>query len=370
MMYCRNIIAHAFKHAQIFARSNLIITNIYRLNSRKNALIMCLPQIHEIQMNCNKFHEQRKTARTKFVVISGTFLFTLFGFGDDDDDEEKDAVLQLETTIKRSILLIQKKEYKKAEQMLHVALRQAQLLQHYDGITYVYDVMANLAFKLDQFNKAEKLFVSVLQRLMSKGMTEDDLAVVHISLKLANMYSRTGEIKKAENGFQFCLQQLQKHMAKDNENPDVLQLVGLASEWYGSLLLSESRYIDALKYLTEAYNIAIKILGEEDEQTVILLNDLGTVKCMMKEYDQAIEYITEAIKIGAELPDMIDIGSIYVNLGNVYLEKGLYKEAKKNCTEGKRLGKSQNHDKSVDVAEKCLERIKEIMSQQKSKNNN
>lgn len=107
-MYCRNIIAHAFKHAQIFARSNLIIKNTSRLNTRKNALIMCLPQILEIQTNCKKFHKQRKTARTKFVVISGTFLFTLFGFGD-DDDEEKDAVLQLEMTIKRSILLIQVK---------------------------------------------------------------------------------------------------------------------------------------------------------------------------------------------------------------------------------------------------------------------
>lgn len=77
--------------------------------------------------------------------------------------------------------------------MLHIALRQAQTLQHYDGITYVYDVMANLAYSLDNFKKAEQLFVSVLQRLIAKGTPKDDLAVIHISLKIANMCDKKGD---------------------------------------------------------------------------------------------------------------------------------------------------------------------------------
>ncbi|XP_076381750.1 tetratricopeptide repeat domain 19 [Megalopta genalis] len=359
-MYCRKIIANALKHTQLYTRSTLIVTNMYQLNRWKNALIVYLPQISDIRRLYNpKFHERRKSnlSQTMFISISSSFLFTLFG----SEDKEKDDEAELIMTIKRSILAIQKGEYKKAEQMLHIALRQAQTLQHYNGITYVYDVMANLAMNVSDYKKAEKLFVSVLQRLLSKGVAQDDLAVIHISLKIADMYGKMGETEKAENGFLFCLQHLKNHMAKDPKNPNILQLLGLASEWYGSFLYAQSKYVDALVYLSEAYNIAVKILDKEDEQIVVLLNNLGIVNCMIKEYEQAIKYLTEAIEIGKKLPEMLDIGSIYVNLGNVYLEKGLYEEAKKSCKEGKRLAKEQNHKNSVDVAEECLERIKNMM---------
>lgn len=77
--------------------------------------------------------------------------------------------------------------------MLHVALNQAQILQHYDGITYVYDVMANLAYEINDFKKAENLFISVLKRLIAKGIPQDDLAVIHISLKIADIYDKIGD---------------------------------------------------------------------------------------------------------------------------------------------------------------------------------
>lgn len=79
--------------------------------------------------------------------------------------------------------------------MLHLALRQAQTLQNYDAVTYVYDVMANLAFDTGDYHKAEKLFVSVLQRLMSNGASEDDMRVIHISLKMAKVFEHMKEIK-------------------------------------------------------------------------------------------------------------------------------------------------------------------------------
>lgn len=79
--------------------------------------------------------------------------------------------------------------------MLHIALRQAQILQHYDGITYVYDVMANLAYDTNNYEKAKDLFKSVLQRLITKGVPEDDLAVIHISLKISDIYNEIGDIE-------------------------------------------------------------------------------------------------------------------------------------------------------------------------------
>lgn len=52
----------------------------------------------------------------------------------------------------------------------------------------MYDVLANGAFMKKDFVNAEKLFVTVMQRLMSKGGRENDLNILHISLKLAKIY--------------------------------------------------------------------------------------------------------------------------------------------------------------------------------------
>lgn len=83
----------------------------------------------------------------------------------------------LTTTIKRTILCIQRQQFEKAEQMAHLALRMAQDIQHYDGITLCYDIMANLAFDREQYQKAQNLFEDVLQRLLQKGVEQDDIQV-------------------------------------------------------------------------------------------------------------------------------------------------------------------------------------------------
>ncbi|XP_076175242.1 tetratricopeptide repeat domain 19 [Ptiloglossa arizonensis] len=356
-MYYRKIIANTFKYAQILIKSNYVTTNIYQLKSMKNTFIMCLPQTYKMRRHSQKFHEQKNSSRTQVFILSNFFLFNLF-----DSKEEKDDVSELVMTIKRSILLIQKREFKKAEQMLHIALRLAQTLQHTDGITYVYDVMANLAYDTNDFKKAEKLFVSVLEQLIYKGVSQDDLAFIHVNLKIANIYDKLGDIEKAEIGYKFCLQKLQNRMNTESENTNLLQLLGLNLEWYSTLLYSQSRYTDAIKYLTQAYDICVKLNGEEHEQTVVLLNDLGTINCMIEEYDQAIKYLYEAIEIGKKLPDMIDIGSIHVNLGRTFIMKGLYEEAKKSCNQGKYLAQAKNHDESITEAEECLKRIKDLTS--------
>lgn len=52
-------------------------------------------------------------------------------------------------------LLLQHDEFKGAEQMLHVALRLAQQTHNADGVTYVYDLLANVAFAQGELDKAE-----------------------------------------------------------------------------------------------------------------------------------------------------------------------------------------------------------------------
>lgn len=89
---------------------------------------------------------------------------------------------KLKTTLKRTILMIRRREFEKAEQMAHLALRMAQDIQNYDGITLCYDIMANLAFDQEQYQKAEKLFESVIQRLLQNGVPQDDIKVCYVKM--------------------------------------------------------------------------------------------------------------------------------------------------------------------------------------------
>lgn len=169
-----------------------------------------IQQLHKINyrtfstLNCKYHHNYRKKQSNSVNLVFLTSLPAFLAYFKKSEDGEKPAESFLEsilpaeisillkkipeenenssdemlkTVMKRTILCIQRKEFEKAEQMAHLALRMAQDMQHYDGITLCYDIMANLAYELNQHEKAEKLFVSVLQRILQKGVQEDDIQV-------------------------------------------------------------------------------------------------------------------------------------------------------------------------------------------------
>lgn len=104
--------------------------------------------------------------------------------------------------------------------------------------------------------------------------------------------------RKAETGYKFCLKNVQIHVDNNPEDENVQILLAMTYDWYAQMLFSQARYADAREYFEESYNLCIKVNGTEHEQTVNLLNYLGTVSCKMEEYDKAIEYLTTATQIG------------------------------------------------------------------------
>lgn len=114
-----------------------------------------------------------KTYKRHLIFISGGLL-SFFSKSNDEETPEDQLIMN----IKRSILSMQREEFAKSEKMLHLALRMAQDLNNKDGITYIYDLMANLALQVEQFAKAKKLFVTVMQRLLQDGYKEDDNKVI------------------------------------------------------------------------------------------------------------------------------------------------------------------------------------------------
>ncbi|KAF6215392.1 hypothetical protein GE061_010144 [Apolygus lucorum] len=286
------------------------------------------------------------------VAVAG--FLNLFQRKEEEDESE------LITTIKRAVLMIQRDEFKVAEQLLHVALKLAQEQQNEDGVTYIYDLMANLAFAQGEFTKAEKLFVQTMQRVIRGGAPQDDIKVLHMSLKLAKICEEKQKYEEAEVGYEFCVNTLEKKVEHDPHDEDLLTLWAMSLDWYARFLLDKNRLSEAFSYFKKAYNMCLKVNGEIHEQTVVLLNDLGSVSFLKGDHGAAMDYLTKAVEIGKHLPNMNDFSSVYVNLGNVCLQQKMYEEAKRHCKEGKQNATRHNNPDGIQEANLCLEELSKV----------
>lgn len=290
------------------------------------------------------------------ILLSSGFLSLFKRDSDDENSPEQKLIM----TIKRSILCIQKEEYDKAEQMLHLALRMAQDLQSKDGITYVYDLMANLALEREQFKKAEKLFVDVMKRLFADGFKEDDIKVLHISSKVAHIAQLEGQIDKALQGFNWTLLKLEEKLKQLPTDEEIRELWGLTKNWYGQTLMENQNYLEAKKHLLEAFAVFTEIHGKFNSEALTMLNNLSVACTYLDDITGARKFLDEALEIAKELPDAAETGMLKANLGLLYLKQGLLQQAKDACTFAWRFGKKMNHKDIVDQADNCLKLINEF----------
>ncbi|KAJ8921109.1 hypothetical protein NQ315_015907 [Exocentrus adspersus] len=302
---------------------------------------------------CNSkcFNTTTNNKRIPLDVVLALSILTWLGFTKEDEEKESELIM----TLKRAVLCTQREQYDKAEQMLHLALRLAQQQQNEQGVLYCYDLMANLAFDQYQLDKAEKLFVSVMQILFSKGFAEDDLKVIHISLKLARICQLKANLENAELGYQWCLEKIDKHK---NANEDAQILYGVINDWYAQFLLDKGDVSNSFRYLQEAYNVCEKTKGKESEKSVLLLNDLGITSFRAEDMERAEKYLKEAVSVGNKMEDKSHLGVIHANLGLILLEKGVVGEAQKFCKEAWRLGEKYENNESKEQANYCLDQIK------------
>ncbi|KAJ8969868.1 hypothetical protein NQ314_001552 [Rhamnusium bicolor] len=284
------------------------------------------------------------------VAITLTILSWL-GFTEEDENKESELIM----TLKRAVLCTHREQYDKAEQMLHLALRLAQQQQNEQGIIYCYDLMANLAFDRYELEKAEKLFVTVLQMLLSNGMQQENLKVIHISLKLARICQLQANLERAEIGYKWCLEQIEK---QKNENIDAQILYGVINDWYAQFLLDKGDINNSMVHLQEAYKVCNETKGKDNEKSVLLLNDLGITSFRADDVDGAEKYLKEAINVGNDLEDKANLGVIHANLGLILLHKGILTEAERCCREAWYLGKKHENTEAVDQANYCFDQIK------------
>ncbi|CAB4055482.1 TTC19 [Lepeophtheirus salmonis] len=270
----------------------------------------------------------------KVLLYSGIFASLKSALNVKENDSPQDRLVD---TIKLGILNIQRDELEKAEMILHMALKMAHDISDTNGVVYINDLLANMAFEKGDYLKAEKLFSDVIQRLLGppKNTPLQDNSIVEISLKLAQIYAVKKEDKKAEEGFSFCMRSMKKKV-KDNQDidEDSLILWGMCQDKYG-----------------DAYKAAVSLLGEKHTQSLNILNSLGSTHSLLGNYSEASEYFKKAITLNE---DSEYVQRYLVNLGMSYIQTGLKTDALKACKKGIEISRERKDSETETEASECI----------------
>ena len=257
---------------------------------------------------------------------------------------------------------MQKGEPEKAERLLHISLRMAQEQANIPAITYIYDLMANIAFEQRNFSKAERLLGELLRRLSADAT--DSNAFIEVSLKLASLFASSGDAERAEAGFEFCIDTQQRKIAAAGGeaavDADTLGLWGMSVDWYARFLRSRGQYTRARQLTAQALAACVRVSGERGEQSVVLLSDLGTLDLLCGDAEDAAEKLERAVRLAEELA-LPELAAIQVNLGMCRLQQGMKREAQRSCGAARRLAVRNGDTEAQEMADECLKKVKKLV---------
>lgn len=235
----------------------------------------------------------------------------------------------------------------------------AQTLQNSLAETYIFDLMANLAYESNQLEKAEKIFVSVIKRLMEmEKATEDDIRLLHISTKIAHISYLQNDFDKAMLGFRYVLEKIESRDFMTDDN--YYELWGMVKNFIGQALISQKDFERAKQALLDAQKVFVKFRDEASEDGIILLNNLSVCSAELKEFDQSEKYLKRAIEIAKELR-IEDISPYQINLGMLYIKQRLIEKAQTSCKAAWQLANKYDNKEAKDGAEKCLDQVKKLL---------
>ena len=120
----------------------------------------------------------------------------------------------------------------------------------------------------------------------------------------------------------------------------------------GVVYYNLSEYDDALKYYKDALKIQEKVLGEEHPDTATSYNNIGIVYYDLGKYEDALKYYKDALKIqekvlGEEHPDT---ATSYNNIGSADCKLGKYDKALDNFTKALKIQEKVLGEEHTDTA--------------------
>jgi len=282
----------------------------------------------------------------------------------------KDFESELKNVLKMGILDMRKGNYDKAESLFHIGLTMATDMQHQNGITYVLDLMANLALERKEYEKAERLFVNVMQRLIGlRGLSETDDAIVEMALKMASIHQGQGQHEKAEMGYSFCVHTQKAKFDElkaggstltsnsNAESDNTTALYGMSLDAHGRYLMDQGRVKAAKDRFETALAVSVGLYGEQSEQALAMSNSLATCYSMLGMTERADEVFKKVVATARRLPSD-HLASYLVNSGLHQLKKAAFGPAQKLCFESSIAAWKAGDIQVQEEAEDCLRKAR------------
>lgn len=312
------------------------------------------------------------------------------GMNNDDIEEEKAKLTDeqkmkkmkpIELCVAKGVLAMCDQEYSKANELFHQALHIAQNENDDEKETLILNLLASNYFECGDLVSAERLFINLMKRFIAEGAETNHPAILELSLKLASIYSKDpASHEKATKGFKFVINSLLFNLQDVLNGPveldiqelseqqrDELALLGWSYDWFAKHLLSMNDYDGAADMLQRALQISSKVLGPLHDQTLILLNDVGTTLAMNDSPKEGRTFIKKAVE-GAIESQSKELASFYVNLGLVELKLKRLDMAKRYCEYSIELAqKNRDHHNSHEVIElsrSCLNEVHRLLETQ------
>lgn len=294
------------------------------------------------------------------------------------DEQKMKKMKPIEITIARGVLSMSDQDYDRANQLFHEALHMAQDDNDEERENLLLNLIAANYFESGDYQKAEKLFIELIKQMIAHEVASTAPPVLELSLKLASIYSKNlNTHEKAMAGFKFVITSLLHNLADivDNleeldindisdEKKDELALLGWGYDWFAKHLLNLNDYRGAADLLQKAFQISSLVLGPLHDQTLILLNDIGTTLAMNDLPEEGQTFIKKAVE-GAITNQSKELASFYVNLGLVNLKLRKYHDAKRFCENSIELAKKNrnnyNSQEIIELSRTCLNEVQRFL---------
>ncbi|XP_034468776.1 tetratricopeptide repeat protein 19, mitochondrial isoform X3 [Hippoglossus hippoglossus] len=290
------------------------------------------------------------------AALWATVAFSLFSSDEDKRDEAQRKDDEMILLLKKAKLSVYRGQLQAASGFLHQAVALAHQTGNKQAVIYTYSLMANLAYVQGQLDN-------------------DDNAFIEMSLKLASIYAEQNKAELAEHGFRFCSESLEAKLQKtidlkaeeQTEEEEALRketrlLLGLCLDSRARYRASTWRLDQARQDYEYALTICRQEQGETHPQTLVLMNDLGTILDLQGCHDDALSLVQQAVDLSrsAGHPDQ------HVLLGNmagILLHKGQLDDSVRFYQEALGLARQAGDQEAVDKIQEGLKEVKKKREQ-------
>lgn len=242
----------------------------------------------------------------------------------------------------------------KSEEALYTITNAEKMLVEIKDEEGEFEAIASLIFIYRELNRSNEIIQIIIKKLSE---TENN------PKRECILCEKLGIIFKDQGNFDKALEYFRKAEEKfdliENPKEDEIKIQITINRNIGVLYRNKGDFEKSLFYLNKALALAE---SNSDNLKAAVLNSLGTLYKLRKEYYKAIKAYEESLKIKAENDNLSGLSTTYVNLSSLYLEINNFLRAEQFGLKAYEFGSlSKDRTKIMDACEN-ISKIYETMN--------